>query len=72
MSRHSNVDGLGHYHDPQPRDTHLEEGLYMMMCEAVTNDEIDEWLDDSELPKTSANIDKAVREIALHRLGWDN
>ena len=68
---HSNVDGLGHYHDPDPCDERLEEGLLDMTCESVTDDEIDEWLDNKDLPRTEENINKAVMEIAYDKLGWN-
>jgi hypothetical protein len=48
----------------------LEEGLFNMTCEAVTEDEIDQWLDDYELPRNDLTIEVAVQRIAYHKLGW--
>jgi len=48
----------------------LEEGLFNMTCEAVTEDEIDQWLEDYELPRNDLTIEVAVQRIAYHKLGW--
>lgn len=72
MNKYSNVDGLGHYHDPEPRNERMEEGLFMATCEAVPDDQIEEWLASMELEMTIENIEKAVTDIALHKLGWDS
>ena len=71
MSKYSNVDGLGHYHDPEPEYTHLQEAMFEATCEAVTDEQIEEWLAGMELDMTIENIEKAVTDIALHKLGWD-
>jgi hypothetical protein len=48
----------------------LEEGLYDATCEAITNDEIDNWLEDYELPRNAITIEVAVQRIAYRKLGW--
>jgi hypothetical protein len=48
----------------------LEEGLFNMTCEAVTEDEIDQWLDEYELPRNDLTIEVAVQRIAYNKLGW--
>lgn len=58
--------------DPPDTDETYDSRLFDAACEAVTNEDIDHYLEDMELPKTDENIDKAVHAIALHRLGWDN
>lgn len=49
----------------------LEEGLFDMTCEAVTDEEIDQWLEDYELPRNAITIEVAVQRIAYRKLGWD-
>jgi hypothetical protein len=58
--------------DPPDTDETDESRLFDVACENVTDEEIDEWLDNEELPRTDDNIEKAVTAIAMHRLGWDN
>lgn len=48
----------------------LEEGLFDMTCEAVTDEEIDQWLEDYELPRNAITIEVAVQRIAYRKLGW--
>ena len=47
-----------------------EEGLFDATCEAITNDEIDDWLEDYELPRNAITIEIAVQRIAYRKLGW--
>lgn len=58
--------------DPPDTDETDDSRLFDATCEAVTDEDIDRYLEDMELPKTDDNIEKAVTAIATHRLGWDN
>jgi excisionase family DNA binding protein len=46
------------------------ESLFDTTCEAVTNDEIHQWLEDYELPRTEDNIEKGITAISMKKLGW--